>query len=206
MKSAEVAQSAPRGVDERLVKAIAHPLRIKILSELNQRVMSVKQFADAFPKYSHSQIYSHFRKLERLGCIELVETKSGGSRRGATERFYRATERAWFDQSSWERLPASIRRGATAEAVTNYIERVSEAMEAGTIDIRPERHISWTDVHFDEQAWNETLEEIEELCARLPERQAEAAVRLAESGEEAIRATVGLSCFESPQASPSAER
>jgi len=75
-------------------------------------------------------------------------------------------------------------------------ERIAEAIGAGTIDIRPDRHFTWIDAHFDQQAWDET---IAELFARLPDRMAQAAVRLAESGEESIRVTVALACFESPK-------
>jgi DNA-binding transcriptional ArsR family regulator len=180
---------------------MAHPLRVKILGELSQRIMSVKQFADVFPKYSYSQIYGHFRKLRELGFIELVEIKSGGRRRSAKEQFYRATERAFFDQTAWAALPASIRRGATAETLSNYIARVSEAIKIDTMDARPDRHVSWTDGHYDEQAWDETIRDLKEFLERIPRRQAEASTRLAESGEEPIRVTIGLSCFESPKAS-----
>jgi DNA-binding transcriptional ArsR family regulator len=200
VKSAAADVGVPTFVSESLAKALAHELRVKILVELNQRVMSVSQFVRAFPQHSHSKIYAHFRKLEELGCIELVEKKSGGKRRGATEHFFRATERSLFDQTSWAMLPESIKSTVTGAAFTIYIERVSDAIKAGTIDIRPDRHFTWTDAHFDQQAWDETIEDVEILFQRTPERQAEAAVRLVESGEEPIRVTVALACFESPRA------
>lgn len=198
----EIAGAVPashRWIDPKLARALANPIRVTILGELTQRVMSGKEFADAFPQFTSRQVYGHFATLEELGCIEVVETKSGGKRRSATERFYRATDRAWFDKSSWARIPLSLREGATGQTLTNYFNRVSESIEAGIMDRRTDRHVSWTDVHFDQQAWEETIEELNEVLERIPARQADAALRLAASGEEPIRATVGLACFESPQ-------
>lgn len=183
----------------RRAKALANPLRLKILGELKRRPMSVKGFERAFPKYSYQQAYGQFRALEKLGYIELVGTSGrGGRRRGADELFYRATELAWFDQLDWASLSLPEQEENTAETLTNYVARLQEAGAARTIDKRPDRHVSWTDEHFDKQAWDETIEDLKQLVSKIPERAAESAVRLRESGGEEIRVTVGLTCFESP--------
>ncbi len=146
----------------RRAKALANPLRLKILGELKRRPMSVKGFERAFQKYSYQQVYGQFRALEKLGYIELVGTSGrGGKRRGADELFYRATELAWFDQLDWASLSLPEQEGGTAETLTNYVARLQEAGAAGTIDKRPDRHVSWTDERFDEQAWDETIEDSE---------------------------------------------
>jgi DNA-binding transcriptional ArsR family regulator len=191
----------PTFVSERLAKALANALRVKILIALNQRDMSVSQFVRAFPEHTHSQVYGHFRKLEAYGCIELVEKKSGGKRRGGVEHFYRAAARSLFDESSWASLPASLKSEITGAVFTTYINRVAEAIRAGTIDIRPDRHFTWSNPEFDQQAWDEMIEEVEAVFCRIPIRQAEAAARLAKSNEKPIPVTVALACFESPNAS-----
>jgi len=198
VKSAESYVKAPDFVSERLAKALSNPVRVKILDELNRRAMSVTQFVRAHPQYSHSRIYGHFRTLEKLECIEFVEVKSGGKRRGGRERFYRATARSLFDESTWARLPESLQNRITSGVFSTYIDRVAEATKAGTIDTRPDRHFTWQDPYFDEQAWNETIEEVDALFHRIPIRQAEAADRLAKSNEEPIPVTIALACFESP--------
>lgn len=191
----------PTFVSERLSKALAHPLRVRILDRLNLEAMSVLQFVEAFPQYTHSQIYGHFRKLAKYDCIELVEMKTGGRRRGGKEKFYRATAKSVFDESSWASLPESLRTKITGAVFSTYIDRVSEALRTGTIDIRSDRHFTWSDPHFDQQAWDETIDEVESLFHRIPIRKAEAAGRLAETGEEPIPVTIALACFESPKAS-----
>jgi hypothetical protein len=183
-------------------KAFSHELRVMIMGELNQREMSATMFMRKFPQYSHSMIWGHFLKLEKYGFAERVGRKSGGKRRGGSEVFFRANARALFDQTSWALIPDSIKETVTGATASAYVERIKQAIDAGTIDIRPDRHFTWVDGQYDQQAWDETIEEQEAMFARLPQRQAEASVRLAESGEEPIRVTVALACFESPKASP----
>lgn len=185
-------------VSRSLAKALAHPLRVRILVEANQRLMSVTGFVRMFPEHSHSKVYGHFRMLEECGCIELIETKTGGGRRGGVEHFYRATQRTLFDQESWPSLPASAQEQMTAAAFTTYAGRVVDAINAGTIDSRPDRHFTWSPGCFDEQAWDETIEDLEEVFSRLPKRMAEAATRIAKGATESIPVTVALACFESP--------
>lgn len=192
----------PTYVSVKLAKALSNPIRVKIMDTLSKKAMSVSQFVQVFPQYSHSQAYRHFRKLEAWGFLEVVETKTGGKRRSATETFYRANARSLFDQTSWAKLPDWLMNGVTASVFTTLIDRVAEAIAAGTIDMRPDRHFSWSDPQFDQQAWDETIEDMKTLFYRIPVREAEAASRLAKSGEAPIPVTVALACFESPSRVP----
>ena len=185
-------------VSERLAKALASPLRVRILDTLNRHTMSVTGFIAAFPQYSHPQVYRQFRTLERLECIEFVEEKTGGNRRGGRERFFRATARSLFDESGWASLPDSVKNKITSSVFSTYIDRVADATRAGTIDRRPDRHFTWSDPYFDEQAWDETVAEVDAVFHRIAIREAEAKARMGESGEKPIPVTVALACFESP--------
>jgi hypothetical protein len=80
------------------------------------------------------------------------------------------------------------------------MDRVIEAIEARTIDVRSDRHFTWSDPLFDQQAWDETIEEVEALFQRIPVRNRQAAARLAKTGEQPIPMTIALACFESPRA------
>lgn len=184
-----------------LARAIASPLRVQILTELNKRIMSPSQFANEFGK-PLSRVSRHFRELEKLGCLEVVDEKSGGRRRGGVEHYFRATPRFMFDESSWSSLPASIRSRASSVIFETLIERVAQAMEAGTLDARGERHFTWTALVYDQQAWDELIQRLDELFTRSQELQIEAALRMAESGEQPIPATVALAGFESPKSAP----
>ena len=80
------------------------------------------------------------RELERLDCIELVETRPV---RGATEHFYRATARAFFSADEWVQLPETIRTSISGMMITEMWGFVGEAMTAGTFDARDDRDPSW---------------------------------------------------------------
>lgn len=200
MKATYSDPGTPGYVSETFGKAFSHEVRVMIMAELVNREMSATMFRKKFPQYSHSQIWGHFLKLEEHGLAERVETKTGGSRRGGREVIFRANARALFDQAIWDLLPASMKETATGVTSALYVERIKEAIEKGTIDSRPDRHFTWIDSQYDQLAWHETIEDLEDIFAKLPQRQLDAAIRLAKSGEEPIRVTVGLTCFESPRA------
>ncbi len=185
-------------VSQRLAKAMAHSLRIRILVELNKRPMSPTQFTWEIGGASLSNVSRHFRILKDLGCIELFDVKTGGRRRGGREHFYRAVQRSLFDESIWANLPGSLRAEVTASAISTYIEHLSEAIAAGTMDSRDDRHFTWTAMHYDEIAWDAMNEGVERLFKRSLEIQTESLARLKRSGEKPIPVTVALACFESP--------
>lgn len=74
--------------DQRLLKALAHPLRARALPLFADGPISPIQVARQL-EVDVSHIAYHIRVLRNLGFIELVETRQ---RRGALEHFYRAIE------------------------------------------------------------------------------------------------------------------
>src|SRR4051812_38418058 len=101
----------PGPLDERLVKAISHPIRHRVLVALNERVASPNELAQELGE-SLGRVSYHVRQLVGVGAIELVRTEP---RRGAVEHYYRASTRAWFSAAEWARLPATTRRGILGE-------------------------------------------------------------------------------------------
>jgi DNA-binding transcriptional ArsR family regulator len=187
-------------VNERWAKALAHPLRVRILVELNRQPMSPARFSDLRPEATLQEVSKHFRRLEDLGCIELVERKTGrGRRRGSPENVFRAVQRCLFDLTAWQALPASDRAGVTGTAVSTYIERVVEATAAGTFDRRDDRHFTWIAMEVDEVGWHELLQGTLELFHLSTELRVQATLRGIESELDLLPVTVGLACFESPR-------
>src|SRR5215216_68792 len=70
--------------DPRYVKALAHPLRIRILAMLADRSASPVQLSSQLDATLGTVAY-HVRTLHSLGLVELVDTRQ---RRGATEHYY----------------------------------------------------------------------------------------------------------------------
>jgi predicted transcriptional regulator len=75
----------PISIDPRLAKALSNSLRAQALTLISEGVASPKAIAEKLEADVRTIAY-HVRVLKRLGCVELVETKS---RRGAVEHIYR---------------------------------------------------------------------------------------------------------------------
>lgn len=182
----------------RSASAIATPLRVRILVELNKRPMSPTAFYRRFGIGGSPQnIATEFRRLESLGYLEVVDSRR---RRGATELVYRAVQRSLFEEDAWRLLPQSLRAEITGVTYTTFFDRVAEAAAALTLDAREDRHFSWSGLHYDEQAWQEMLSMLLDLFQASLEIHEESARR--SGGSRPIPVTVGLSCFESPPHAP----
>ncbi len=71
--------------DPAQVKALATPVRRRIIEILAARPMTTKQVADALGE-PPTRLYHHVAALERIGLIEPVEERR---KRGTVERYYR---------------------------------------------------------------------------------------------------------------------
>jgi DNA-binding transcriptional ArsR family regulator len=186
------------GVDQRLVKALAHPLRVEILTILNERMASPNELSKELEE-GLSQVSYHVKVLKDFECIEMVKTEP---RRGAVEHYYRATERAFLTDRDWKALPDSVKPGVSSSAIQMILDDVIGALSGGTFDSRDDRHISWTPGVVDEQGWDETVDLVNETLEKVIDIHAASAKRMAKSGEVGIPATAVLMNFEgvSPEA------
>lgn len=189
------------GVDQRLVKALAHPLRVQILTILNERMASPNELSKELDE-GLSQVSYHVKVLKDFECIEMVKTEP---RRGAVEHYYRATARAFLTDSDWQTLPDSVKPGVSGSVIKMIVEDVVGALDGGTFDARDDRHLSWTPGVVDEQGWSESTELVAETLNRMIKIQADSAKRLAKSKEDGIPATAVFMNFEglAPEAKPS---
>jgi hypothetical protein len=183
----------------RIAKVLADPLRVLIVSELGIREMSPKQFHAEFGGGSLSRVSRAFEVLIEYGWLRQTRTETGGKRRGAVEHFYRATQPALLDESAWPEMPGPVKDMFTGMIFETFAERVMEAVKAGTIDARDDRHFTWSPLALDKDGWDRVIARIDALFYFLAEEQEDANARMAESGEEAIPMTVALAAFESPK-------
>jgi hypothetical protein len=186
----------------RLAKVFVDPLRMKIMAECSMREMSPKEFHEEFGGGSLSRVSRAFELLAEYDWLHQTRTETGGRRRGAVEHFYRATDSAMFDESTWPDVPPVLKNTFTWRAFETFAAQVTEAMEAGTIDAREDRHFTWTPLRLDQEGWETVIARIDALFYFLSEAQEEANARMAESGEEPIPMTVALAAFESPKDRP----
>lgn len=177
-----------RFFDPSLIKAISHPVRAHILAVLNERIASGTEIGEELGA-DVSSFYHHIEALEKLGCIELVETRQ---RRGATERFFRATRMVFFDDEAWRQLPASLRDDLTTSFVQSVFDQLVPALKTGTFKTCDDEHVSWTPGRFDERGWEEARKLMDQALSGVLEIQRESAARLARNGEPGTSRTVAI--------------
>lgn len=188
-------------LESNIVKALSHPLRMRILTRLNEGVASpnemAKEFDESLPLVSY-----HVRILRELECIELVRTTP---RRGAIEHHYRALTRPFLDDEDWSALPPSARKAVSNTVLSKALSDVRNAVATGSFDERPDRHLSYAPLLLDEEGWNELTRRLDDVLQWAIEEQANAAGRLqdAESGGAEMNARLTLLAYPAP--APGAE-
>ncbi|CAA9491115.1 MAG: transcriptional regulator, ArsR family [uncultured Solirubrobacteraceae bacterium] len=173
--------------DPRYVKALSHPLRVRILALLEEQEHSPVRLAERLHA-SLGTVSYHVRTLERLGLAELVRTTP---RRGAIEHHYRARNRPTVSDVAWAAAPPAAKHalvGATLQQVHDY---ATIANAAGGFD-RGDAHLSRTALQLDEEGWKEVAGLLERLLNEVDGVEARAADRLAEAGEDAAPVPAGL--------------
>jgi DNA-binding transcriptional ArsR family regulator len=181
-------------VDQRVIKALAHPVRVLALAILNERIASPNEIAQELGQ-GVGHVSYHINVLKKCECIEMVDAVP---RRGAVEHYYRATSRAFIDAESWRRLPASVRPSLTATLLKDIFDDAGAALSAGTFDAREDRHLAWTPMIVDEEGWDEVNEAAAALLERVFEIQAASAERLTKAGEPGVQISVASLAYETP--------
>jgi hypothetical protein len=186
-------------IDQRLVKALAHPLRVQILDILTEQVSSPNMLAHELESQLSDVAY-HTRALDRCGCLDLVDTVQ---RRGATEHFYKATPGAFVGDRRWRKVPRSVRGGVSGATLQTFLDKAVAALEAGTLDGRDDTVFRWMPLLLDGEGWREVVAIMEEATNLLLAAHLRSQDRLAEGSKEAAISTLtGMACFET---APSAE-
>jgi DNA-binding transcriptional ArsR family regulator len=165
-------------VDQRLIKALGHPVRVRVLHVLNARVASPSELSKELDEPLGNVAY-HVKILEENDAIELVRTAPV---RGALEHFYRATTGPSWDDESWARLPASVRRDLFNESLEEVWSEMVAAAERRGLD-HPKTHITRTRLDLDDEAFDELVDLLNSVVDRALELHADAAPRLAGRGE-----------------------
>lgn len=180
----------------RLAKVLGDPISLTIVNHLNQGPMSPSELRTKIdvPVW---QIDRKCKHLEKFGWVARVDEKTGGTRRGATEVFYRAT---WppVDLDLWPEIPEAAAGGAGWERLCEFYEMVAEAIRAGTLDASHDRHLTWTELLLDDLGWRQVITNLVGCERSLAQLQQQAIGRLADSQRDGLSATCFLAGFEVP--------
>jgi DNA-binding transcriptional ArsR family regulator len=180
--------------DQRVVKALAHPLRVQILGLLEHRTASPSELAGEL-RVPLGNVSYHVRQLQSFGLIRLVRTTP---RRGSIEHHYELIARPDITDGEWETLPDIVKHAMVGAALAPIGRLVQDAATAGGFG-RREAHLSRTALTLDDEGWHEASALLIELCDRLGEVERQSLERLAEAqADDPSPSTVVLMHFESP--------
>jgi DNA-binding transcriptional ArsR family regulator len=174
-----------------MAKALAHPLRVRVLGLLDDRVASPNELANEMGA-SLGVVSYHVRTLAQLGFLELVDKRK---RRGATEHYYRAVSRPVVTSEAWEKFPSVVKKQMIGATLGHVSDLVNLAAHAGGFE-HAESHLTRSPLVLDERGFREAAAKLDELLRELARIRDGAAQRLADGASE-IRATAVLMLFES---------
>jgi DNA-binding transcriptional ArsR family regulator len=160
-------------VDARVIKALAHPLRVRILAVLEQRAASPSEISEELGAPLGNVSY-HVRQLAALKLIRLVRRTP---RRGAIEHHYKADSRPQISDAGWAEVPEIVKQAMIGAALGNISSRVNAAAGGGGFS-RPEAHLSRTQLVLDGKGWTEVAKELRTVVDRID--------RIAERANERI--------------------
>ncbi len=184
------------GFQARLAPILHDDVLLAIVSELNKQEISVTQFHREFGGASKPGISRRFKGLERSGWAAKGEIKTGGTRRGAREQFYRATKPVIHGYDPCADAPSALVGSESWNTFERLCASIQEAMASGTFDAREDRYFAWSLISLDRQGWESVIASIESLAEFISHEEEQAKVRMAKSGEKPIKMTVGLGAFE----------
>jgi len=167
-------------IDQRIMKALSHPLRVRMLTLLSQKVASPSELADELDEPLGNVSY-HMRFLADLNMVELVRTEP---RRGAVEHYYQALEPPLISDEDWIQLPVALRRSLSDSTLSDIARDLRGAAKAGGFD-RDNMHLSRSALRLDQQGWNELsalLGEVQERARELQEQSNERRERSDDDG------------------------
>lgn len=101
------------------LRAIADPLRSRILEQLVQRPMTMTQLGEVFGETT-AKIHYHVRELEKYGFLRLVEKRERG---GVLEKYYRAVAREIDISSDLLRTTPKSELGSTVQDYLDEMKR-----------------------------------------------------------------------------------
>jgi DNA-binding transcriptional ArsR family regulator len=169
--------------DPRVVKALAHPVRVRILAMLHEQRLSPVQISERLNVRLGTIAY-HVRTLHNLGLVEEVATRQ---RRGAVEHFYVAKERPRVSDDAWEQASPIAKQALIGATLQQIGDQAALSAARGGFDHR-DAHITRTVMDLDEKGWKQMSAALARLLKDAAKIEREAKKRIAgDPHDESIR-------------------
>lgn len=163
---------SPVDFDARLSRALAHPLRQRILLALGGRIASPSELALELGALLGDVSY-HTKQLHAFDCLELVRTEK---RRGATIHFYTTTRGLLIEDAEWRAFAPAERRRMAERVLEEIVLDTTRASREGGVE-HEEVHISRMPLELDAQGHDAVRRLLRDVVDRVLAIQAESAAR-----------------------------
>jgi DNA-binding transcriptional ArsR family regulator len=179
--------------DPRLVKALAHPLRIRILGILEQRSATPKELAEILDVQLENLSY-HVRTLRDFGFIKLERRRMV---KGAVEHRYGMVARPRITADVWQQLPAMVREALDAASLDQIWDVVTRAVTQDKMS-RPESHMARRVARLDEQGFADMSKVVGQTVDKLVEIEKQSAQRLRKHESDEVPTVLVTMLFDAP--------
>ena len=179
--------------DPRYVKAMSHPLRVRILAMLDERKASPNQLS-GWLGASLGTVAYHVRTLEQLGLIELVdETRV----RGAVEHHYRARARPVVSADGWAAAPPIAKQAAVGSSLDVIAEYARQSAASGGFD-REDAQLRRQLIKLDARGFAALSKAVDKLFEQIGKIEDAAADRIAKDphADDIVEAGLGVMLFD----------
>jgi DNA-binding transcriptional ArsR family regulator len=173
--------------------ALAHPIRIEILTLLNEAIYTPNELAQIIEKPPHT-VNHHVNELANDGAIELARTEKVGN---WTRHYYHAVKQPYVSEEEALAMTPQQRQVMAGVILQCLTAESMAALRAGNMVSDPSRvFLSWRWFNVDRQGQEEIMEELVESWERIHQIEARSAARRAQSGESAVTMIVASQCFQ----------
>ncbi len=187
-----MAKQGPELVDQRLAKALEHPIRTDILSILREGPSSPARIQRRLERVSLNLVSHHMKVLKELGCVELTKTVS---KQGAKEHIYRLVGPVIVSDEEWNQFTPEMRHPVTASILRALSRDLREALVMGRLDETPANHLSRTPLRLDEEGWKEVSDTLARALDEILAAGARSVERLKDGEETHTPVTVAILQF-----------
>ena len=180
--------------DPRLVKALAHPIRIRILNILDDKTATPKELAEALGLPLENVSY-HVRTLKDFGFIKLERTRQV---RGAVEHHYKLAARPQIGDKLWAETPRVVQEALIDAHLEALVALIGQAALQGGFDFG-EAQVVRHSLALDDDGLKEASKVLREAYDKLEAISEKSRKR---SGQDARRISTAVLLFETPETMP----
>jgi DNA-binding transcriptional ArsR family regulator len=185
---------------DRLIHALNHPIRRRILTALAHENGSAKTLSRDL-REPMALVSYHLNKVLDQEC-EVVELVDLVPKRGARERVYALKEESIVGVLSWPGIPTAVSRGLRAMSLREFAILMSAAIETGSVDSPLGSTLEWSPAQVDGQSWLEirdATKHFNETVKRAVDR-SRTRKQIQKDADELHNVIVGIAAFQAAPA------